>query len=131
MFCYLFPDTSSQLRGRYRATEQAAEDGSGEGGDCAEHRHARLAQEDQARPGLTSASGVLFLSFKLATSVVMFLFLFLLQEKDMKSFKEEMKRETKRLKHDVESKFSKDQRKEALRRRKEEMEIDHAEKVVM
>ena len=57
--------------------------------------------------------------------------MFLLQEKDMKSFKEEMKRETKRLKHDVESKFSKDQRKEALRRRKEEMEIDHAEKVVI
>ena len=57
--------------------------------------------------------------------------MFLLQEKDMKSFKEEMKRETKRLKHDVESKFSKDQRKEALRRRKEEMEIDHAEKVAI
>lgn len=46
----------------------------------------------------------------------------------MKSFKEELKREMKKLKHDVE-KVPKDQRKEVLRRRKEETEIDHAERV--
>ena len=46
----------------------------------------------------------------------------------MKSFKDDLKREMKKLKHDVE-KISKDQRKEVLRRRKEEMEIDHTERV--
>ena len=46
----------------------------------------------------------------------------------MKSFKDDLKREMKKQKHDVE-KISKDQRKEVLRRRKEEMEIDHTERV--
>ena len=50
------------------------------------------------------------------------------QEKDVKQFREGLKQELKLLKQEVDM-LPKDQRKDALRRKKEEKEIEQAEKV--
>ena len=50
------------------------------------------------------------------------------QEKEVKQFREGLKQEMKLVKHEVDI-LPRDQRKEALKRRKEEKEIEQAEKV--
>ena len=50
------------------------------------------------------------------------------QEKELKMFREGLKQDMKMLKHEVEM-LPRDTRKEALRQRKEEKEIEHVEKV--
>ena len=50
------------------------------------------------------------------------------QEKELKMFRDGLKQDMKMLKHEVEM-LPKETRKEALRQRKEEKEIEHAEKV--